>query len=177
MTITRQPTLPTYHLRLCMQLIEVRVENFNRILSVLGIMIEGIACVIAGALGSGNGTTTYSENIATLRITKCASRRMIQTAALILFILGFFGKFTAFFTTLPEPVIGGLYFVMFGLITGVGISNLKYCDLGSSRNVFVFGFSIFLGLALPFWSERHPNSINTGSTGLDQVINLFPVAP
>ncbi|CAG5098761.1 Oidioi.mRNA.OKI2018_I69.XSR.g15952.t1.cds [Oikopleura dioica] len=143
-----------------------------------GIMMEGIACVIAGSLGSGNGTTTYSENIATLRITKCASRCMIQTAALILFILGFFGKFTAFFTTLPEPVIGGLYFVMFGLISGVGISNLKYVDLGSSRNVFVFGFSIFLGLALPFWSERHPNSINTGSTGLDQVIVvLMSTAP
>ncbi|CAG5078124.1 Oidioi.mRNA.OKI2018_I69.PAR.g8907.t1.cds [Oikopleura dioica] len=77
-----------------------------------GIMMEGVACIIDGILGSGNGTTTYSENISTLSITRCASRRMIQTAAVILFILGFFGKFTAFFVTLPDPVIGGIYFVI-----------------------------------------------------------------
>ena len=35
-----------------------------------GIMMEGVACIIDGLLGSGNGTTTYSENIGTLRITQ-----------------------------------------------------------------------------------------------------------
>ena len=35
-----------------------------------GIMMEGVACVVDGLLGSGNGTTTYSENIGTLRITQ-----------------------------------------------------------------------------------------------------------
>jgi nucleobase transporter 1/2 len=39
-----------------------------------GIMMEGVACVIAGMLGSGNGTTTYAENIGALGITKAASR-------------------------------------------------------------------------------------------------------
>ena len=118
--------------------------------------------------GSGNGTTTYSENIGTLGITRAGSRRMMQVTAIFLIFLGMFTKFAAFFVTMPEPVIGGLFLVNFGLITGVGISNLKYCDLGSSRNIFIFGFSIFVGMALPHWLEQNPNAFNTNSVGFNQ---------
>ena len=98
---------------------------------------------------------------------------MIQTAAFILFILGFFGKFTAFFVTLPDPVIGGVYFVMFGLIVGVGISNLKHVNLSSSRNVFIFGFSLFSGIALKYWAEKPETTISTGSANGDQILGVL----
>ena len=130
-----------------------------------GIMMEGVACVVDGLLGSGNGTTTYSENIGTLRITQAASRRMMQTAALVLIIIGLFPKFAAFFVTMPDPVIGGLFCIMFGLVAGVGIANLKYCDLSSSRNIFIFGFSLFAGMAVPHWIATTENAINTSSEG------------
>ena len=93
---------------------------------------------------------------------------MMQVTAIFLIFLGMFTKFAAFFVTMPEPVIGGLFLVNFGLITGVGISNLKYCDLGSSRNIFIFGFSIFVGMALPHWLEQNPNAFNTSSVGFNQ---------
>lgn len=131
-----------------------------------GIMMEGVACVIDGLLGSGNGTTTYSENIGTLRITQAASRRMMQTAAAVLIIIGLFPKFAAFFVTMPDPVIGGLFCIMFGLVAGVGIANLKYCDLSSSRNIFIFGFSLFAGMAVPHWVTTTDSAINTSSAGL-----------
>ena len=61
------------------------------------------------------------------------SRRVIQVAALIAIIFGVVGKVGALFATIPEPIVGGVFYVMFGLITAVGISNLQHVDLDSSR--------------------------------------------
>ena len=50
-----------------------------------------------------------------------------------------------------------------GVIAAVGISNLQYVDMNSSRNLFIFGFSLFFGLSLPQWMVANPDSIDTGS--------------
>ncbi|KAM4619126.1 solute carrier family 23 member 2 [Polymixia lowei] len=135
-----------------------------------GIAVEGIGCVLAGLWGTGNGTTSYSQNIAALGITKVGSRLVLQTTGLLMIILGIFGKFGAIFITIPEPVIGGMFLVMFGMIAAVGISNLQYVDLNSSRNLLILGFSTFSGLVLPTWFHSNPGIIDTGIKELDQVI-------
>ena len=61
------------------------------------------------------------------------SRRVIQVAALIAIVFGVIGKVGALFATIPEPIVGGVFYVMFGLITAVGISNLQHVNLDSSR--------------------------------------------
>ncbi|KAJ1162010.1 hypothetical protein NDU88_002490 [Pleurodeles waltl] len=91
------------------------------------------------------------------------SRVVLQTAGLLLIMLGLFGKFGSIFITIPEPVIGGMFMVMFGMVAAVGISNLQYVDLNSSRNLFVFGFSTFSGLVIPTWLKYNPGIINTGT--------------
>ena len=48
------------------------------------------------------------------------------------------------------------------MITAVGISNLQYVDLNSSRNLFVFGVSTFIGLTVSYWIGKNPDIINTG---------------
>lgn len=48
------------------------------------------------------------------------------------------------------------------MITAVGLSNLQFVDLNSSRNLFVLGFPIFFGLTLPNYLDSHPGAINTG---------------
>ena len=60
--------------------------------------------------------------------------------------LGLFAKFGALFTMIPEPIVGGIFYVMFGMIAAVGLSNLQFVDLNSSRNLFILGFSLFFGL-------------------------------
>ena len=58
---------------------------------------------------------------------------------------------------------------MTGIIAAVGVSNLQYVDLNSSRNMCIFGFSLFFGLSFPTWIAHGENSagINTGlHTGL-----------
>jgi hypothetical protein len=66
-------------------------------------------------------------------------------------------------------VCGKYYYVIFmmcdaGFIAAVGVSNLQFVNLSSSRNLCIFGFSILFGLALPSWVKSNGNSsvINTG---------------
>ncbi|XP_044802843.1 solute carrier family 23 member 2 isoform X4 [Bubalus bubalis] len=138
-----------------------------------GIGIEGLGCLLAGAWGTGNGTTSYSENVGALGITRVGSRVVIVAAGCVLLLMGIFGKIGAAFATIPTPVIGGMFLVMFGVITAVGISNLQYVDLNSPRNLFIFGFSIFCGLAIPNWVNKNPERLHTGILQLDQVIQVL----
>uniref|UniRef100_A0AAQ5X1R9 Solute carrier family 23 member 1 n=1 Tax=Amphiprion ocellaris TaxID=80972 RepID=A0AAQ5X1R9_AMPOC len=133
-----------------------------------GIFTEGVCCIIAGLLGTGNGSTSSSPNIGVLGITKVGSRRVVQYGAGIMFLLGSVGKFTGLFASLPDPILGGLFCTLFGMITAVGLSNLQLVDLNSSRNLFVLGFSMFFGLTLPTYLDTHPNSIK-----LDQILMVL----
>ncbi|KAJ8348380.1 hypothetical protein SKAU_G00269690 [Synaphobranchus kaupii] len=90
------------------------------------------------------------------------SRRVVQYGAAIMLVLGTVGKFTALFASLPDPILGGMFCTLFGMITAVGLSNLQNVDLNSSRNLFVLGFSMFSGLMLPNYLDAHPGSIRTG---------------
>ncbi|XP_073506309.1 solute carrier family 23 member 1-like isoform X2 [Phyllobates terribilis] len=135
-----------------------------------GIGIEGIGCLLAGAWGTGNGTTSYSENVGALGITKVGSRMVIITGGVLMLLLGVFSKIGAVFATIPTPVIGGMFLVMFGVIAAVGMSNLQYADMNSSRNIFIIGFSIFCGLSIPNWVNNNPELLETGIIQLDQVI-------
>ncbi|XP_068816322.1 solute carrier family 23 member 1 isoform X7 [Struthio camelus] len=138
-----------------------------------GIFTEGISCIIAGLLGTGNGSTSSSPNIGVLAITKVGSRRVIQYGAGIMLVLGTVGKFTALFASLPDPILGGMFCTLFGMITAVGLSNLQFVDMNSSRNLFVLGFAMFFGLTLPNYLDSHPNAINTGVPELDQILTVL----
>ncbi|CAM9303491.1 unnamed protein product [Lampetra fluviatilis] len=123
--------------------------------------VEGLGCLLAGLLGTGNGTTSFSQNIAALGITRVGSRLVLQVSGVILVLMGIFGKCGAVFITIPEPIIGGMFLGTFGMIAAVGISTLQYADMNSSRNVFIVGLSIFSGLAIPAWLKENPGAINT----------------
>ncbi|XP_034288169.1 solute carrier family 23 member 1 isoform X2 [Pantherophis guttatus] len=138
-----------------------------------GIFTEGICCIIAGLLGTGNGSTSSSPNIGVLGITKVGSRKVVQYGAGIMLILGTIGKFTALFASLPDPILGGMFCTLFGMITAVGLSNLQFVDMNSSRNLFILGFAMFFGLTLPNYLDSHPNAINTGIAEVDQILRVL----
>ncbi|CAL8401406.1 unnamed protein product [Boreogadus saida] len=138
-----------------------------------GIFVEGLSCILAGILGTGNGSTSSSPNIGVLGITKVGSRRVVQFGALIMVLLGSMGKFTALFASIPDPILGGMFCTLFGMITAVGLSNLQTVDLNSSRNLFVLGFSMFFGLTLPNYLDTHPGSIKTGVSEVDQIVTVL----
>ncbi len=51
------------------------------------------------------------------------------------------------------------------MIVAVGVSNLQYVNLNSSRNLFIFGFALFFGLSFPFWMNNNSDVIDTGREG------------
>ncbi|MCU4717431.1 uracil-xanthine permease family protein [Halapricum hydrolyticum] len=113
-----------------------------------GIGMEGLANVFSGVMGTG-GSTSYSENIGAIGLTGVASRFVVQVGAVVMLVVGvvpFFGQLIA---TIPDPIVGGLYVAMFGQIVAVGLANLKYVDLDSSRNLFIVGIALFAGMAIP----------------------------
>jgi xanthine/uracil permease len=125
-----------------------------------GIGMEGLGNLFAGVMGTGNGSTSYSENIGAIGITGVASRYVVRIGAVVMIVVGYVGYFGQLVATIPTPIVGGLFIAMFGQIAAVGLSNLKYVDLDSSRNVFIVGLSLFAGLAIPAY-------INTVGQGMD----------
>ncbi|GLH07445.1 hypothetical protein R5R35_014254 [Gryllus longicercus] len=138
-----------------------------------GIAIEGIGTILAGVWGSGNGTNTFGENVGAIGVTKVGSRRVIQYACVLMVLQGVINKFGAVFIIIPEPVVGGIFCVMFGMIAAFGLSALQYVDLNSSRNLYIIGFSMFFSLVLPKWMQANPDSIKTGSDVADGVLTVL----
>lgn len=130
-----------------------------------GIGCEGIGCLLTGVFG-GFSSTSYSENIGLVGLTKVGSRYVVQIAAVLLIVVGFLGKFGALAAAIPGPVVGGLYCVMFGLISAVGVQQLAKCDLQSDRNLLIAGFSLFMGLSVPtyFASISSADRLQVGQT-------------
>jgi uracil-xanthine permease len=133
-----------------------------------GIGCEGIGCAITGLLG-GFSSTSYSENVGLIGLTKVGSRYVVQIAAVILILLGLFGKFGAVAATIPTPIVGGLYCTLFGLISAVGIKEFTKCDLNVDRNLFIGGFALFMGLSVPAYFGS-----DAGTAMLDQVGLVSP---
>lgn len=120
-----------------------------------GIGAEGVGC-IGTALVGGFASTSYSENIGLIGLSKVASRYVVMLGAVLLVLLGFVTKIGALIATIPEPIVGGIYMALFGLITGVGLSNLQRADMDSQRNLLIAGFILFMGLAVPNYFGQVP---------------------
>ena len=114
-----------------------------------GLGMEGLGNVFAGIMGTGNGSTSYTENVGAIGITGVASRYVVQVGAVVMIVVGFVGYFGALVTTIPSAIVGGLFLAMFAQIVGVGLSQLQHVDLNQNRNVFVLGFGLFAGLSVP----------------------------
>ncbi len=138
-----------------------------------GILFEGLGCFVAGVLGTGNGTTSYSENIGAIGLTRVGSRRVVQAGGIIMILLGMVSKFGALFTTIPSPIVGGMYCAMFGMIAAVGLSNLQFVDLNSARNLFILGFAFFMGLSVPEYFATNPLQFQGALKWLGDIINTL----
>ncbi|XP_033731827.1 solute carrier family 23 member 1-like [Pecten maximus] len=135
-----------------------------------GIAIEGFGSILSGLVGSGGATTSYSQNVGAIGFTKVASRGAFVAAGLIFLICGVLGKFGAVLVMLPDPVLGGIVVISFGMVTSVGLSNLQFVDLSSGRNLCIIGSSLLIGLMAPKYLNDNPGVINTGVGELDQAL-------
>ncbi len=108
---------------------------------------DGLATMLAGFIG-GPANTTYSENTGVLAATKNYNPRTLEIAAVFALILSFFSKLGAILQTLPGPVMGGVSFILFGMIAAVGLRTLvdKRVDFSNSRNLVIVAIMLVMGL-------------------------------
>ena len=99
---------------------------------------DGLATMLAAALG-GPPNTTYGENIGVLAITRVFSVWVVAGAALLAVTLGFLGVVSAFISTIPVPVMGGIAIALFGVIAASGLRTLieGRVDFGDKRNLLI----------------------------------------
>lgn len=111
------------------------------------ILGDGLATMLAGFLG-GPANTTYGENTGVLAVTKVYDPAVIRIAAVFAVILGIFGKFGGFITSIPGPVTGGISIVLYGMISAVGVRILVNgrLNFGNSRNLMIAAVILVLGI-------------------------------
>lgn len=137
-----------------------------------GIGMEGIGCVAAGLWGASCGYTSLSNNISAISLTKVASRVTAYFAAGLYVLSGIIFKFNALCAAMPEPILGGILASTFGMVSSIGFANLSFIKINTSRNLFILGFALFLGMGVPDYLAKNPGAINTGSTLIDQILNV-----
>ncbi len=140
---------------------------------------DGVASVAAGLLG-GPANTTYGENTSVVGMTKVASVWVIGLAAIISICMGFFGKITTIFNTIPQPVLGGVSLLLYGFIAVNGLKVLvkNQIDFEDVRNVIVASSMLVLGLGGAALTIKTGN-ISVGISGMSLaaivgiLLNLF----
>ncbi|MGB2079152.1 MAG: nucleobase:cation symporter-2 family protein [Vibrio sp.] len=113
-----------------------------------GVLADGLGSTLA-ALMTAMPLASFSQNVGIVGITGVASRFVVATTGALLILSGLFPKFAALAVSVPKPVLGGVGFVMFGMIAYAGIRILlKAAD--TRRNAIVICVSLGAGLAVTF---------------------------
>ena len=110
---------------------------------------DDLATAMAGLLG-GPANTTYGENTGVLALTKIYDPLVIRIAAVFAMILSFCPKFEAVINTIPSGIVGGISFVLYGMISAIGVRNVveNKVDFTNSRNLIIA--AVILVCALGF---------------------------
>ena len=108
---------------------------------------DGLATAFAGLIG-GPANTTYGENTGVLELSKVYDPRVIRLAAVYAVVLSFIPKFSAIISTMPSSIIGGISFMLYGMISAIGVRNVveNKVDLTKSRNLIIAAVIFVCGL-------------------------------
>ena len=108
---------------------------------------DGLATAFAGAIG-GPANTTYGENTGVLELSKVYDPMVVRLAAVFAIVLSFIPKFAAVISTMPSAIIGGVSFMLYGMISAIGVRNVveNKVDLTRSRNLIIAGVIFVCGL-------------------------------
>lgn len=119
---------------------EMDEKQFGRTLKTLG-----IATFFSGGFNAVQ-PTAFVQNLGILDLSKEKSRYATACAGGMLLIAGFIPKFSALISVIPQPVLGGLGFAIFGVIIGSAVNMLKGVEFSGNQNMLIIGLS--LGVAM-----------------------------
>ena len=99
---------------------------------------DGVATTVAGFFGAP-ANTTYGENTGVLALTRIYDPRVMRIAACFAIVLSFIPKFGEIIRTIPPSIIGGVSFILYGMISAIGVRNVveNKVDFTKSRNLII----------------------------------------
>lgn len=108
---------------------------------------DGLATSFAAAFG-GPANTTYGENTGVLVLSGVYDPRVIRLAAIYAIVLSFSPAFAALVNSMPAAIIGGVSFILYGMISAIGIRNVveNRVDFTQSRNLIIGAVILVCGL-------------------------------
>ena len=108
---------------------------------------DGIATSLSAFFG-GPANTTYGENTGVLELSKVHDPKVIRIAALYAIILSFIPKMADVIGTMPSAIVGGISFMLYGMISAIGIRNVveNHVDFTHSRNLIIAAVILVSGL-------------------------------
>ena len=108
---------------------------------------DGLATAVAGLFG-GPANTTYGENTGVLALSRVYDPNVVRLAAVYAVVLSFSPMFDALVNSIPAAIVGGVSFILYGMISAVGIRNVveNKVDLTNSRNLIIAAVILVCGL-------------------------------
>ncbi|NBI11242.1 uracil-xanthine permease [Colidextribacter sp. OB.20] len=113
---------------------------------------DGVATSLAGLFG-GPANTTYGENTGVLELSQVFDPKVVRLAAVYAVILSFSPKFAAVINSIPTAIIGGVSFILYGMISAIGVRNVveNRVDFTNSRNLIIAAVIMVCGLGFKIW--------------------------
>ncbi|MGM9668996.1 MAG: uracil-xanthine permease family protein [Faecousia sp.] len=137
---------------------------------------DGIATALAGMVG-GPANTTYGENTGVLALSKVYDPRVIRLAAIFAVALSLFPVAAQVIGSIPAAIIGGVSFVLYGMISAIGVRNMveTHVDLTNSRNLIVAAVILVSGLGFSngITFEIAGASITLTSLAIAAIVGIF----
>ncbi|MBQ9305339.1 uracil-xanthine permease family protein [Butyrivibrio sp.] len=108
---------------------------------------DGLATAVAGLFG-GPANTTYGENTGVLELSKVYDPKVVEIAAVYAIVVSFIPKISDIIGTMPTAIIGGISFILYGMISAIGVRNVveNKVDFTKSRNLIVAAVILVSGL-------------------------------
>ena len=108
---------------------------------------DGIATFLSALIG-GPANTTYGENTGVLELSRVHDPKVVRLAALYAIVLSFIPKVSEVIGSMPSSIIGGVSFILYGMISAIGVRNVveNHIDFTKSRNLIIAGVIMVCGL-------------------------------
>ncbi|KAG1368572.1 nucleobase-ascorbate transporter 3 [Cocos nucifera] len=140
--------------------------------------LQGVGMLLEGIFGAAAGSSASIENVGLLGLTRVGSRRVVQISTGFMIFFSIFGKFGAFFASIPFPIFAAMYCVLFGIVAAIGISFIQFANNNSMRNLYILGLALFLGISIPqyfneFTASAQHGPANTNAGWFNDLLNSF----
>ncbi len=133
---------------------------------------DGIATALAGLIG-GPANTTYSENTGVLALTRVWKPGVMRVAAVVAILLAMIQKLAGVIQSIPDPVIGGISIVLFGMIASVGVRTVveNKVDFKKNRNLLVASVILVIGIGGAMINIY--GNLQFGGVGLSAIVGII----